>query len=489
MTSAPRRLAAARLLQLAIQANRDGPTDATAQASLLLTQDPDNLVSRLACAVITDLGNQAATPAPDPAARVATIRPIIAGSAPAIAATLHNNEIAAAWLAILEKNISRRDVAVNAVAYFDHVDIRNHFEALPILQRRLATLADDLDSAHRSADADFCRRSAAGMFLGLLRAELDFATRLLCAELLARTVEKSDPDSARAARRLRDDFHARAAEAPPDLTDPSRSPVALPQAYRLALGSLAFSGALALCALGSAGAIAAAPFAALGRLLRRKSAASLLGTASPRRSPRILALLSLLTAPVILAALAAFNVAADGIHAESWLLALMSALLAAGALLTVAQWSTTVPGCERSPAASAGSKSRTAALCRSPLLFAILAAAAVLFLPRQTTALLRSVDALVPTVLLLPCAIAALVVAFVTHSSKPLRAIIRTAALAWCVNMAAALLSLQVHRLLDRAYQHHVVAARMDELAVRLGDNWQADYLAVVLPAYDAPIP
>jgi len=456
--------AVGRLLRVVAEVERGErpPREAAATARQLAAVDGDNLISRLAWAVVADYPDIE----PDlrtPRERFAALREIVNGAKPPRRATLYNAEFLRVWLDTLRPHFLRPDVAVALAAATPHYAVYDHFAALPIVQRRLAALETALRADGDAAAADACRRWVVELALGLIEADADAATRLLCADLLAAAFPAAGDPVGDAARGLRSDYHRAAEAAPADLTDQgSVLRRALdPPAYRSALRRLVAAGGLLLIGLGGMAALMAAGLAAL------VAAALGRGGGADRRVPLYvgptLAFVPALT-PIVLvtAALARFDV-----FSELWSYATGVMLLAGGGVLATA-----VAGLLTRREGPGASLRATAAVG--------LAAAALLLpaIPPPTiTTWCRGLDLRGlwwPAVVLLPASLVA-VGCLVTPAR--LRTIAAAAAVVWCVNSLAGLGVYQLHRLADQRYQERAVAARLDELTARLGPGWEDRHL------------
>ncbi len=453
-----------RLLRVLAEVERGerSPPEAAATARQLAALDGENLTSRLALAVVTDYPDIE----PDlrsPRERFAAMREIVRGAGPSRRATLYNAEFLRVWMDTLRPHFLRPDVAVALAVATPHYAVYDHFAALPILQRRLAVLEAALRADGDAAAAEACRRWVVELALGLVESEPDAATRLLCADLLARAFPDEGDAVGEAALRLRRDYHQAADSAPADLTDQGSvlRRAMDPPAYRSALRRLVAAGGLLLVGLGGmatflAAGLAALVAAALGR-----------GGGADRRVPLYvgptLAFVPAMT-PIVLvtAGLARFDV-----FSEMWSYAAGAMLLAGGGVLATA-----VAGLLARREGPGTSLRATVAVG--------LAVAALLLpaIPPPTiTTWCRGLDLrglLWPALVLCPALLVA-VGCLVTPAG--LRTIAAAATVVWCVNSLAGLGVYQLHRLADQRYQERAVSGRLDELAARLGPGWEDRYL------------
>ncbi len=209
--------------------------------------DQDNAISRLAYATLVDAG-AAGKPATE---RFDEWRRIVEQPSPAKVSALYNKEYDEVFANVLSGYIKRADVRANLVKYMDHFVITDHYAALPMIQARLAKLADELSAAGKTTEAETCRRWVVRACLGLMEYEWDAGTRLLCADLAARCLPAGEPLKA-SLTRLRADYHLSMAAPVVDLASLGRSFVTNPGAYREMMRYFFFSCAWAMVALGAA---------------------------------------------------------------------------------------------------------------------------------------------------------------------------------------------------------------------------------------------
>lgn len=500
-----RHVALAKLLNLLLDAEEGGQDAAQALAAVRqqAAADPDNLVARLAHAVIADQAEleEARRNGRVPASRerFGAIRAILDAEPPAKTVSLYNAELAAAFRVVVERFVKRPDVAISLAAALPHYEIENHYAALPLIQERLADLSAELRAAGQSDAADQCVRWIAGLTLGLIRAEGDAGTRLLCADLLARSLDGQSA-AARGLRRFADDFKAAAASSPIDVCDQSWGPAlaVAPAAYKRAFYSLVFAAVLGLIAIGGAVLLAVscllAPVFSLARRGMSGMAAARGGHVVPLQADSgSMAARSRghATRPIYVrltaAALPSFAIAsitvaylnAYGVYSQIWAFVAGVCTTAFGALLAAA-------------AAGLHEKAdRKAARRRVAivLLLALLGMTLTVLPPSFVTRLCRRADLAVGTVWILLPGLSVLVLTAVFVSPARLRAFAAAASLVWCINMVTAFVVLQCHHRFDKRYQQAVVAARQDEIAARLGPNWQEEYLKSAAEAFNTTKP
>lgn len=181
--------------------------------------DGDNAISRLAFGALVDAGaaGKSATE------RFDEWRRVVEQPGVAKVSALYNKEYDDVFADVLSGYIKRLDVRANLVKYMDHFLIADHYAALPMIQARLAKLADELSAAGKTTEAESCRRWFVRACLGLMEYEPDAGTRLLCADLAGRCVPEGDPLHVALAR-LRDKYVRMASGFPTDLTHLGRAP-------------------------------------------------------------------------------------------------------------------------------------------------------------------------------------------------------------------------------------------------------------------------
>lgn len=476
--------AVGRLLRMLTEVERGqrSPQEVATTARQLAALDSENLISRLAMGVASDYPDIEPDPR-TPRERFEAVRRAVEGDRKHTRTTLYNAEFMRAWLDTLRPYFARPDVAVALAATTPHYAIHDHFAALPLIQRRLASLEARLRANGEEDAADACRRWVVELALGLIDADPEAATRLLCADLLAGAFPEPGDPVGDAARCLRPDFHRAADAAPADLTDQGSTlrPAIDPPAYRSALRRLVAAGGFTLIALGGMAAFIAVGVAALVAAATGRS-----GVAVDRRCPLhvgpTLAFVPALT-PIVLvtASLATFDV-----FSEMWSYATGVALLSGGGMLATA-----IAGILTTRDGPTSGLRTTAAVG-----LAVVALLLPAVPPPTVAAWCRGLELrglLWPALLIGPSLLVAVGCAV---TPARLRTIAVAAALVWCVNSLAGLGVYQLHRLADHRYQDHVVAGRMDELAARLGPDWADRYLqpaeawlTAAPPTTSAPVP
>ena len=222
----PAHFAIARLLELTAkvgQGRRD-PLEAVEAAKTDAAQDPQNFVGRLAQAVIVDqraivgTGVGGGPTAPMPLDRFERMRAVVEAIPRARHATLYNAAFTAKWREVLQRYIRRPDMAVSLAVTIPAYPVTEHYTTLPLIQRWVTDLAAELRAEGRSEAADICIGWLGDLLLGLIDAEPDSGTRLLCADLLADALGRESA-AAQSLVKLRDDLHASAVRAPIDKAD------------------------------------------------------------------------------------------------------------------------------------------------------------------------------------------------------------------------------------------------------------------------------
>ncbi len=440
-----------------------------------LAADPDNLFARLLCACILDMGLE--RDAADSEQRFGSMKRVVDGSAPADTAKLYNDEFRRLWHARVSPHVRRPDVAASMVAFLSWGEIEEHIGILPRVRQRLQGLSDQLrrmdDHLPESIECDTWFARCAAM---LLQNEADAATRLLCADLLGRDMD-AKAAGAKELRQMRADFNAAADSASVDVFEQSgtaRKTVA-PSAYRKTLYSLL---ATIVCLVL---AIAATSLLLLSLILAPVS--SILARGNPpavqnRQSPFVLRL-ALICAPTILSLVVVLpHFGRPRYFSDNWLFVAAMMLVAFGILAPIAVASLSIK-----PDRPLRRARIVAALV--PAMFA----AVFFMLPASIVAwVCRALDLSIGTSLVLgPCIVAAAAFALYISPAEP-RRIAATAARMLAVNVLLALCIWGYHRAVDRQYQQAVVAGRFDEVAARLGQDWQQTYLRSALTAIGLPL-
>lgn len=202
-----------------VERGRRPAGEAVGKMQSRLTVDQDNAISRLAYGALVDAGAMGKS-APE---RFDEWRRIVEQPGQAKVSALYNKEYDDVFADVLSGYIKRLDVRANLVKYMDHFLIADHYAALPMIQARLSKLADELNAAGKSTEAEICRRWVVRACLGLMEYEPDAGTRLLCVDLAGRCLPEGDPLHVALAR-LRDKFVRMASGFPTDLTHLARAP-------------------------------------------------------------------------------------------------------------------------------------------------------------------------------------------------------------------------------------------------------------------------
>ncbi|MCD4669280.1 MAG: hypothetical protein K8S14_02410, partial [Actinomycetia bacterium] len=255
----PEHFALASLLRLYAETQRGSwdSREAVEKARDDALQAPDNLIARLVYADLKDRAHQVVASENGAGsavlARFETFRAIVEGDRPVAHVTLFNAECTNIWFGVVQRYMQRRpDVAVSITPAVYHYRIAEHFEVLPVLVRRIATLAADLRASGHEDAANHCIRWIAQAGFGLIDADPDAGTRLLCSDVLL-TVLDEESEAAQRLRDLRRDYHHHAEAAPVDLADQSfvLRPATIPETYDAALRLLLVAVIFALVAGGA----------------------------------------------------------------------------------------------------------------------------------------------------------------------------------------------------------------------------------------------
>jgi len=481
--------AVARLLTKLIDVQR-GKADAASaalEADALLAEDADNLLSRVARAVIGDA--QAATPEPNAETattdalltRFRALEQIVVGGQPTEASRLYNKEFDETWFAVLRNGVSRYDVAANLSKYIRHYEIREHYAALPVIQHRLTALAEKLDAAGHRDEARGVRRWLVQLFVGLMRSESDPGTRLLCADMLGRTLAGSEPQLAERMAALRDEYHSVSDAAPVDLTDPERSPAVNPARYRSMTNLFVLALFLAMIGIGAAAMFilsASAGFVSLlwGALARP--------TRNDNEAPAILKpmlarlVIAVAGFAVLLAALIlCWPLKNAAMYSEGWGYRAMILACAAGAILVLLRSDlvTTVFTDATSPEKARQTRPLVV------LFLTFLPVAMLVIPPAWLEWAMRWIDLKASSVIVLGVLMVVMIAIAYRRVRSSARIITTTAATTWLMAIMLAYTSLLVHE----SFAWHAYGT--DELTMRLGADWQARFLTDIAKAYDIP--
>ncbi|GMU34527.1 MAG: hypothetical protein HS101_03690 [Planctomycetia bacterium] len=485
--------AVARLIAKLIDVERGKADAATAstEADALLAEDADNLLSRVACAAIGDEAAAATTrdavaiKADALIARFQTMEKVFVGERPARESRLYNKEYDEAWFAILRKGVSRLDVASNLAKYIRHYEIREHYAALPMIQRRLGTLADELDAAGHSDEARRVRRWLVQLFVGLMRSEPDAGTRLLCADMLGRTLAGSEPQLAERMAALRREYHAAADAAPVNLTDPARSPSSVPSQYRDVAKFAAMAMFFAVAGLGASVILLFAASTALVARIWKTVSRGRTGDGPSRsqltmrnwtvRWALTIALFAALTCVLIV--LSPMRDAA--MYSEGWGYHALACALATGSMIVILRAAFTTVRPER----AREDRARSIAAC----CLAVIPIALIVLPPKWLAWSIRWVDLWVPSIILLSLFLFVVVSAAYRVVHVPARWMAASAVATWMIAMVFAYPTLLAHEYADWMIQHAQRNLLEDEFGFRMGDYWESRFLTDIAKAYDIP--
>lgn len=466
--------AVAHLLNVLIQVERGSKSaaDVLPGAQVALEADGNNLVSRLAYAVLADSQAGAADAKRLPLERFEAMRQVMERQPPASTATLYNDEYTHVWHDVLKKYIHRADVAASAATSLDHFQIVDHYAALPMIQQRITSLAGELRANGNAAEAEACTRWIGRTMLRLIDSEKDAGTQLLAVQLLGRTVD-SRSDISNQLRAMHDQFHHEAASALPDLSDFTRMPVVANTIFRKTLER--FIEASSAFLVGMGGLLGCLCAGAIGtwQTLRRHSA-FLDGALSV--SIRKRAVLFCVLGLVISAGTG--DILADGLFSTQCLLELAMTVAGIGAIAATF-------------AVGRDSAQPTRALLLRLLSFVPLGLLYLLVVSFSGwfSMRLRAVDIAVGGVILVFIVVLISIIFTMGVSRLGRRTLAFNAALVWLVNSALAVGFLQLHRAADSRYQDIISTAHFDEVAARLGPDWQDAYLKSARAAYDMKQP
>lgn len=491
-----RRGAVIELLEL-VDKVRNGNLSADAALTAAIDQvaaDRENLVSRVLYAVIQDgrtfedaaiapgsattATSSAASGSSDPARRFEAMREVVEGPSPVTRAELYTHSLFRCWQQSLEGFFTRPDVRASIgwqSQRFMREELRHwQWTTLPIVARRLQSLAADLRVAGQETEAAACERWLALCAIGILKTETDAPTRLLAADILAMSI--SDPRSpVRAgAEKFRRDFHDAAALAPVDPCSqsftgahsmaPSEYGTATMRLFAsIAAGTMALGAGIFLIVL-----LALLPVVAIVRLRRGTAEVSRGEMANHRRW----------TAPAAAAAVVGFSVAVittrfhlDQYYSLSSVIYLSIVLGGAGAAGAV------LISVMRRPAFPIG-------LGLVALFVALLA------MPISVHAwTARFFGLSLGSELVAAAIVAGVVGTAAILGGASLRSLASAAAKIWLVGIVLSLVLYQFHAAADRKYQVAAAAGYADEVAVRLGADWQQKYFAEAFARYDLPSP
>jgi hypothetical protein len=341
----------------------------------------------------------------------------------------------------------------------DHGEIKDHYAALPMIQRRLSGLASALADAGDQRSADKCRKWIVETGLGLMESETDTGTRLLCADFVARALHAGDP-VAHALRSVRESFHKRAADAPPDLTSHSRAPALFAGLWYLVLGWNLMAAALFIMGAGAALTLTLASGA--GLLWRPR----LTGVEEPAPNRRGRTLWRRFALIALFAIIGAFtgNWLARHLYSEACLYVWALGVLGIGSLSPfVVAWA-------------------SADYPIAPLRCSLVLVAVVIFAFVSLASgppLARILQAMGPrggAVVLLSASTVAVISACLYSHRRSLHGIARSAAVTWCALSIVATAAQANTVFADGDWKLMVATGNRDPFSARLGHDWWDRY-------------
>lgn len=447
--------------------------------------DPGNWVIRLSQACLADMARPpTANDAATLQARFAAMKQIVESAPPPDKSTLYNQEFTEAWHTALKKHIKRADVAANVATgeQDPRIFIVEHYEALPMIQRRLFDLSQLLRKAGQPKEAEECIRWIAALTLGLMQADRDAGTRLLAADMLEQSMS-TDPTANRPLADLCASYRRRTSY-PADFSDQLKRPKipcdSLPGDI---LSNLILAGHTFCVATGAMLVwFVASLVAVFHRVWLRTARAT-----NDRSGLRVFPVLALCFILGQLPLMPARN------QAPSWFseeMALVYCIYCAGCgcilAIVIADLAQFVFVRKDETAKSEAAK-RERLRWRIRLLFLI--PCAVLSLPivgvSRVAAVLHSLALHVglEVTLLLALTLGAALVLPLTRCSLRVRT--TGACMVWVFFAAVATVQLPFMLWSDSDQQRATSNGRMDEFSARLGPDWQDRYLLSALRAYD----
>ncbi len=434
-----------------------------------VAKDTENLVARLVYAVLLDMHTvESASGSASPVQRAREMREIIDAPPRAEESTFHNASIVRAWRSVLGDYFKRPDVAASLVPPIADT------EALPLVCNHVLELRSELSERGATEEAQDCTRWLIECLGGLMLSETDADTRLLCAELIGRTVG-ADSHVGRDMLAFRRAYHEAARGGPIDRCDQgfTQKPSVAPTEYRRALRLLVACLGVGVAAVG--GAVSLLVVCLIAPIARRLTPGGALARPLARswwsRLP-----LAVVPTGVFVAAVAV-QVDRQGYYSQGWAIVVGLAAVGVGALTTIVLASYC--------AARVGGSGRIGRIVP----WAVLAAFVALPLlpPGFVTQAYRGLDLAVGGLWAgLPVAIGLILLAkwFAPARWGTLGA---TGALVACLHACLALGFCFWHSTADDAYQRAAVEGHRDEVAARLGPDWQATYLDELLRVFDVP--
>lgn len=458
-----------RLLDLLSEA-RSGGFDWPArvqEAAEDVGKDADNLVARLAYAVLLDMyAVERTSGSATPQRRAQAIREIIDAAPRAAESTFRGERLLQAWNNVLSERFERPDVGASLASQVGNP------EALQIVSDRILALRSLLSERGAAQDAEACTRWLVECLAGLMLSETHADTRLLCADLIARAVPV-DSKIARDMQALRRAYHDAARRAPLDLCDQASRLSVAPAEYRRALWLLVACLGVAAAAAGAAVCLPAlcliAPIAA--RLASKRTRATPIERAGWARLP-------IAVTPAGLGTIAlAIQVDRNGLFSPGWAILLCVSMVSVGVLTTIllASFST---------ARGKGSK-RIGRLI--PWFVTALFVAIPFIPPALLTRVCRDMDLAVGAWWVVFSVAIGLIVLAKRWAPARMGTIAATAAFVSCLHACLALGLCVWHSAADERYQQAAVKGHADKVAARLGESWRGEYLDALMDAYDVP--
>lgn len=450
-----------------VERGRRPAAEAVGKMQSRLAVDQDNAISRLAYGALVDAGAMGKSAME----RFDEWRRIVEQPGAAKVSALYNKEYDQIFLHVLSGYIQRSDVRANLVQYMDHFLITDHYAALPMIHARLAKLADELNAAGKSTEAETCRRWVVRACLGLMEYEPDAGTRLLCADLAGRCL----PADSLASRRLLGmitRFRVESEAARPDLVSFSRSPNASPREYRRSMDSFVVACSIELIGIGAALAALAfgviSLFSSASTFVTPAAHSSQVGL--PHSPSRVV--LSAVVVVIPICAVASYlmlnHLESDGLCSENL------AIIAAGCMLLLGALCAVIQSSRKRPMVRIADQVRFVVM----LLPTAIPICLVSAMPELLTGGAQRLNSqLLLLILLFVIAVIWVSAAFLLVRPGA-REVARQAACSWAVASVLAVIALQVHWVFDVGYSNDkvVVHRRANELSARLGATSLQDY-------------
>ncbi len=439
------------------------------EAANEVAKDVNNLVARLAYAVLLDMYKMERTSGSiTPQQRAQGIREIADTTPPAAESTFHHTSLLKAWNGVLGDYYKRPDVAASLASKI------GHHETLLLVCGHLLELRSLLSERGAAEDAEACTRWLVECLGGLMLSETDAETRLLCADLIARTAG-ADSKLGRDMHAMRRAYHEAAKRGPVDHCDQAFSsrPSIAPGAYRRAMWLLvACVGTTAAAVGGAVSLLAVCLIAPIARRLSPDRAFPL-PMARPwwGRLP-----LALLPTGVCVSAIA-IQVDRHGFYSQNWAILVGLAAVGVGVLTTILL---------ASYCTARGEGTRR---IRRVVPWFILAAFVALPLlpPAFVTRVYRGLDLAAGGVWVGPAVVIGSILLAKWFAPARWGTFASTGALVACLHVCLALGFCFWHVSADEQYQQAAVKGHADEVAARLGPDWRSAYLGELLRAYEVP--